>query len=114
MTLSACGPPAVETFVAFAQPADADRERGRLLASQHQCGSCHQIPEVPAADGRVGPTLERFGRRSYIAGLQPNGPASLARWIEDPQHLRPGTTMPDMGVPPAAARDIAAFLLSLR
>jgi cytochrome c2 len=88
-------------------------ERGRSLLAQYQCGSCHAIPEVPAARGRMGPTLAAFGRRSYIAGEVPNRPAALARWIVAPAELVPGTLMPAMGVSPADARDMAAYLLSL-
>ena len=91
----------------------AQRERGRLLLAQYQCGSCHTIPDVQAARGRTGPTLAAFGRRSYIAGHVPNGPEHLARWIVAPAALVPGTTMPAMGVSPEDARDIAAYLLAL-
>lgn len=88
--------------------------QGRLLVTQYQCGSCHVIPEVVGARGRVGPALGGFGRRSYIAGHVPNSPDALARWIVDPAALAPGTAMPNMGVPPKDARAMAAFLYALR
>ena len=91
----------------------AQRERGRLLLAQYQCGSCHTIPDVQAARGRTGPTLAAFGRRSYIAGHVPNGAEPLVRWIVAPAALVPGTTMPAMGVSPEDARDMAAYLLAL-
>jgi len=87
--------------------------RGQRLLADYQCGSCHAIPEVPAARGGVGPPLERWGGRSYIAGQIPNEPAALARWIADPQALVPGTLMPDMGVSEADAQAMAAYLMSL-
>jgi cytochrome c len=90
---------------------EASVERGRLLLSQYQCGSCHAIPGVASAQGRVAASLEGFGERSYIAGRVANRPELLARWIAKPQSLVPGTPMPDMGVPPEAARDMAAYLL---
>jgi len=89
-------------------------ERGRLLLAQYQCGSCHAIPGVPASRGQVAASLEAFGQRSYIAGRLTNAPDTLARWIESPQSLVPGTLMPSMGVSPADARDMAAYLSSLR
>ena len=55
-------------------PADAalitggDSNRGRLAMRERGCGSCHQIPGVPGARGRVGPPLEGFAYREYIAG----------------------------------------------
>jgi len=90
-----------------------DIERGRHLAERYACGACHRIPGVEAARGTLGPPLDGFGRRSYIAGRLPNGAALLARWIVDPPALVPGTAMPRLGVAPAEASDIAAYLLSL-
>lgn len=88
--------------------------RGKLLLAQYQCGSCHTIPGVAASRGTVGPTLQAFGRRSYIAGNVPNQPAALARWIVDPKALVPVTTMPAMGVSPDDARAMAAYLHTLQ
>ena len=88
-------------------------ERGRNLLAQYQCTSCHAIPGVAGPRGRVGPPLQRFGQRSYIAGEIPNRPDTLARWIETPAALVPGTLMPDMGASAADARDMAAYLGSL-
>lgn len=91
-----------------------DARRGRELLARYQCGSCHVIPEVPSAAGRSAPTLEAFGQRSYIAGQVPNLPHNLVRWLQDPQALVPGARMPDMGATEADARDMAAYLLTLR
>jgi cytochrome c len=105
---------AVASMVAFAVPADADAERGRQLAAQYQCGRCHTIPGVASARGTLAIPLAAFGRRSYIAGHVPNTDALLQRWLIDPPALVPGTTMPAMGVTPPDARDLAAYLRSLR
>ena len=92
----------------------AELKRGQRLLEQYQCGSCHAIPGVAAARGVQGPSLESFGRRSYIAGQVPNGPGNLVRWIVAPQALVPDTRMPSMGVSPADAHFMAAYLESLR
>src|SRR5690606_38702662 len=89
-------------------------ERGRLLIDRYQCGACHTIPGVPLARGTAGPPLAQFGRRSYIAGKIPNTEASLAKWIVSPHSLVSNTAMPSMGVTPDDARDMAAYLRSLR
>ena len=94
--------------------AGASAEHGARLLAQYQCGSCHAIPGVPASRGTAGPSLERFGERSYIAGRLANQPATLVQWIVAPQSLVPGTLMPSMGATPADARDMAAYLLSHR
>ena len=89
-------------------------ERGRLLLSRYHCGTCHTIPGVAEARATFAVPLDRFGRRSYIAGRVANRPDVLARWIIAPAALVPGTLMPAMGVSAADARDMAAYLGQLR
>ncbi|HEY6133225.1 MAG TPA: c-type cytochrome [Rubrivivax sp.] len=89
-------------------------ERGRQQLARYHCGTCHTIPGVAASQGRTAASLDGYGRRSYIAGRVANEPAALARWIIDPASVVPGTLMPNMGVPPADARDMAAYLGQLR
>ena len=103
----------VGAWLAGCAAPETSAERGRLLLAQYQCGSCHVVPGVPGSLGRLGPPLDRFGLRSYIAGEIPNRPDTLARWIEAPAALVPGTLMPDMGASAADARDMAAYLSSL-
>ncbi len=88
---------------------DAVRE-GRAAIRLYGCGSCHAIPGIGRADGRVGPPLTHVARQSYIAGRLPNTLPNLAAWIADPDALDPGTAMPDLGVPPRTAAAIAAYL----
>ena len=87
--------------------------RGRDLLVQYRCGSCHTIPGVPASRGVVGPRLDAWGKRSYIAGRLPNRPELLVRWIVAPHALVPGTMMPSMGVSPTDAQAMSAYLFSL-
>lgn len=94
--------------------AGGDAQRGRVLLAQYQCGSCHSIPGVTASRGEVGPALDSFGRRSYIAGRIPNYPDALVRWIVDPPAMKPGTSMPAMGVSADDARHMAAYLYAQR
>jgi cytochrome c len=100
--------------VAQPPPAFGDAENGRLLLRQFACGRCHEIPGVATASGRVGPPLERLAVRVYLAGMLPNTPDNLVRWIVAPQDLKPGTAMPDLDVAEAHARDMAAYLYTLR
>jgi cytochrome c2 len=96
-----------------ARVAGGDINRGKLLLAQYQCGACHQIAGVAAARGQLGPPLDSFGQRSYIAGSVPNTPQALARWLINPPAMKPGTTMPAMGVSEEDARHMAAYLYSL-
>lgn len=91
-----------------------DPERGLELIALWGCGSCHTVPKVALARGNVGPPLARMGSRGDIAGVLPNTPENLVRWIQSPQHIDARTAMPAPGVPEAAARDMAAYLYSLR
>ncbi|MGE5251636.1 MAG: c-type cytochrome [Bacteroidota bacterium] len=93
--------------------AEADPVRAPAAIAKYGCGSCHQIPRIAGADGRVGPALANLSRRSMLAGQLPNNPENLVLWIEHPQLVRPGSDMPELNVSDADARDIAAYLYSL-
>jgi len=86
-------------------------EAKALIAAN--CVACHIVPGVPAATGTVGPSLAGVGRRKVLAGRFPNTPATMARWIEHPQAMLPGTAMPEMGLTAAQARTIATYLYTL-
>jgi cytochrome c2 len=89
-------------------------QRGAMLISQVGCGACHSITGVPGANGRVGPPLDNIGDRVILAGMLPNTPRNMIIWIEKPQSIVPGNAMPDMGLNDSQARDIAAYLYTLR
>jgi cytochrome c len=88
--------------------------RGLDHIQYYGCGSCHTIPGVPGAHASVGPPLNRMGIRTYIAGTLPNSPQHLAQWIQHPQHVHPGTAMPELGVSSSDADEIAQYLEDLR
>ncbi len=91
-----------------------DPRRGRDLVEVYACGSCHVVPRVRGADSQVGPPLTGFAERAYIAGELPNNAQNLIRWIMNPRAVEPNTAMPPMGVTEPEARDLAAFLYTLR
>jgi cytochrome c1 len=108
LALTACGPHPLPAGVA------GDPERGKLLLRQYGCGSCHTIPGVAAARGNVGPPLEAIGSRVYLAGVLPNTPQNMVRWIRTPQEIDPRTAMPNLQVPEQHAQDMVAYLYRLR
>lgn len=91
-----------------------DPSRGRDALVLYGCGACHHIPGVDGATGRVAPPLAGFADRSFVAGVLPNRPDELVRWIRDPPAVSPFTAMPNLGVTEQDARNIAAYLYSLR
>ena len=93
--------------------ASGDAHRGRLLLHQYGCGTCHTIRGVTRAHGTVGPPLDDVRRRVYLGGMLPNTPDTMARWIRQPQTVKPNVAMPDMGVREDEARDMVAYLYHL-
>jgi cytochrome c2 len=103
---------ALHALSAAAQPGDA--ANGRLLLRQFGCGDCHRIPGVAAAQGNAGPPLDAIAKRAYLAGRLPNTPDNMVRWIRSPKSIDPKTAMPDLSVGEAHARDMTAYLFTLR
>jgi cytochrome c oxidase subunit 2 len=87
--------------------------REAFLASG--CGACHTVRGTPA-DGTLGPDLTHVGSRpSIAAGSFPNNAGTLAGWISDAQHLKPGNAMPSFDrLDGRTVRAIATWLASLR
>lgn len=93
-----------------APPQEASAERGHDLIVANGCGSCHRIGGVERANGDVGPSLREFQRDPRIAGRLPNNPDETVRWLLNPQAIDPTTAMPNLGLTPEQARDIANYL----
>lgn len=88
-------------------------DAGKVAIDSSGCGGCHVIPGIAAASGTVGPSLRGVANRSIIAGKLQNGPETLAAWVRYPQHISPGSAMPEQPLTDQQARDIAAYLLTL-
>lgn len=106
--LAALRQPAQEPMLPFTQ-------RGKELFVSSGCGSCHAVRGTVAA-GVLGPELTHLGsRRSLGAASFPNNAGTLAGWIVDAQHLKPGNRMPSFNVFKGEdLRAIAQYLESLK
>jgi mono/diheme cytochrome c family protein len=93
---------------------DSSPARGKRALVDYGCAGCHVVPGVREAEGLVGPPLHYWSDRQYIAGRIQNTPENLISWIMNPQSIEPGSAMPNMGVTWGDARDIAAYLYTLR
>lgn len=92
-----------------------DVERGRQAITSRGCASCHDIPGITTTRGKKnGPPLDGVSLRMYLAGRLEDTPANLMAWVSEPHKLDPKTPMPNTGVTAAEARDIAAYLYTLR
>jgi cytochrome c len=78
-----------------------------------RCATCHIVSGVKEATGRIGPPLDHIGRQRIVAGFFENDRTTLVRWILHPQAMLPGNAMPDPGLTPAQAGQIADYLISL-
>jgi len=98
--------PAVEVTGVAAEGREA------FLASP--CTGCHAI-EGTSAVGKSGPDLTHYGSRARFAGASfENNLENVTAWIMDPQELKPGNLMPDLGMTSGVSAKIAEYLLSLK
>jgi mono/diheme cytochrome c family protein len=110
LVLAACdGPPDTNPHLPSADPV-----RGRKLAVSKGCAACHTFPDVRWPRGGLGPPLAGFADQGLIAGRLPNRPGDLIRFIRDAPAFVPEGAMPAMPMSDEDARDVAAYLLTLR
>ena len=75
---------------------------------------CHNITGT-LAGGRTAPDLTHIASRSTIgAGSLPNTRGYLAGWIADPQHIKPGSRMPSVGLRDEELQAVLAYLETLK
>lgn len=97
-----------------AKPTGAMAKAGEALFMNSQCSSCHFIAGTPA-QGTIGPDLTHVASRSTLAAVTiPNTPTWLARWIHNPQTIKPGDRMPDLGLSWGQVDKIVAYLDELK
>jgi cytochrome c2 len=89
-------------------------EAGKALIPRYGCNACHTIPGIRGSHGAAGPALGGIVGRMYIAGVLTNTPDHMVKWIQDPPAIDPKTAMPNLGLTEREARDITAYLYSLK
>ena len=89
-------------------------ERGRSAIGKYGCAACHTIPGIEGATATVGPPLNNIAVRGFLGGHLPNTPGNMMKWIQHPQAVDPKNVMPDLGITDQDARDVAAYLYTLR
>jgi cytochrome c oxidase subunit 2 len=96
------------------RPTTPQQKAGQKAFFSDQCASCHALRGT-SANGQVGPDLTHVGSRSTLASLVlPNDPAAMSRWLRNPQQVKPGTLMPDLGLSDRDIRSLTAYLESLK
>jgi cytochrome c1 len=107
MMLAACGDKPVASL-------QGDPAIGRTALTQYACQACHMIPGITGSEVFVGPPLDGIASRPMIAGRLVNNQDNLISWIRNPKAIDPQTAMPNMGVTEQHARDMAAYLATLK
>ena len=92
----------------------ASARAGEHLFMTSACSSCHRIGGTPA-QADVGPDLSHLASRATLAaGTIPNTRSELAAWIRNPQAIKPGDRMPDLGLSPKEVSSLVAYLETLK
>ncbi|MFZ0088525.1 MAG: cytochrome c oxidase subunit II [Solirubrobacteraceae bacterium] len=95
-------------------PTSAQAQAGQGVFMNSQCSSCHRIAGTSAA-GAVGPDLTHVASRTTLAAVEiPNRPDWLASWLRNPQRIKPGDRMPDLGLSSTEVSDLVAYLDGLK
>jgi mono/diheme cytochrome c family protein len=98
-----------------AAPDGAPRaQRGRRALEQYGCIGCHTIPRLVGPEARLGPPLEGIASRTLLGGVLPNSFDNMVLWLRAPQAFSPHSAMPMLGVTERDARDMAAYLETLK
>ncbi len=90
------------------------RDNGKQLIEKYACLACHRIPGFDGAQGSLGPSLEGITSHATIAGGAPNNVETMTAYLQNPQAVHPDATMPALGMTPEEARDITAYLFTLK
>ncbi len=97
-----------------------DAAAGAKIFADAPCAICHTIKGVSGFSkeytyGFRGPDLTHFGSRGTLAGsILNNTPENLARWIKNPDEVKPGVNMPTLGMSGEELKDLVAYLESLK
>lgn len=96
------------------KPANQSGTAGKNFFFAQTCANCHAIRGTGAL-ATAGPDLTHVANRKQLAaGLLDNTPENLARWLKDPQAIKPGCQMPNFNLNDDQIRDLVAYLEGLR
>jgi len=95
-------------------PAIGSARVGETVFLNGSCAGCHTIRGTDAT-GDVGPDLTHIGTRETIAaGVLDNTRSDMELWLRDPQHVKPGATMPPTELSPSELQAVLDYLQGLK
>ena len=94
-------------------PSDLLASDGAKVFADSPCTTCHMVQGI--SKGYIGPDLTHFGSRTTLAaGVLKNTPENVAKWIQNPQEVKPGANMPALLLPGPKLNALVAYLESLK
>ncbi|MGE5378133.1 MAG: cytochrome c oxidase subunit II [Bacteroidota bacterium] len=102
-----------------AEPADANTQKGQQVFMNAGCVFCHTVrglddKQIDRSGIDLGPDLTHLDSRLTIAGASlTKNRGNLAGWVIDPQHVKPGSLMPEMHMNSEDLQALLAYLESL-
>jgi cytochrome c oxidase subunit 2 len=94
-------------------PSAVEAAKGAEVFKEKNCVNCHSIAGLMTR-GRVAPDLTHVGSRTTLAaGTLPNTPENLAKWLTNPQIVKKGALMPEIGLTTEQIKDLVAYLEGL-
>lgn len=98
-----------------APPRSPEAQRGEQLFTAVGCAACHAINGRVQATAEAGPNLTHLASRATLgAGVLENTPENLARWLRNPQDVKPGNSMPATALTSDQVAALTAYLTELR
>jgi cytochrome c oxidase subunit II len=95
-------------------PITGEAAQGAELFQRMTCANCHAISGTPA-DARVGPDLTHLASRQTLgAGVLENTSSNLAKWLANPQAVKPGILMPNMKLTDEEINLLLAYMENLK
>lgn len=88
--------------------------RGHQIFRELTCVNCHAI-QGSDTKSNAGPDLTHLASRRYLgAGIIPNTPENLRRWLADPQQVKPGVLMPNFKLSDEQIEHLLAYFATLQ
>jgi len=103
-----------------AEPTDQTAKQGQQVFMAAGCVFCHTVrglddKELDRSGVDLGPDLTHLYSRLTIAGASlTRDQGNLAGWIVDPQHIKPGSLMPNPSLPSQDLQKLLAYLATLQ
>jgi cytochrome c oxidase subunit 2 len=93
---------------------DALARAGQRIFFAQTCANCHTIAGT-SARANAAPNLTHLATRAQLgAGVMENSPEAVARWLKNPQAIKPRCQMPNFGLSDQQVTELTAYMEGLQ